>query len=390
MVIVTNHIYEDSRSSGTIIKSILEIILAAILLAVLVNLITGIIDAFGSGQWTYNGFYVLGVMILFPIVVYVFWLISKNPLKARSICITQILVDTERGEAPYLQFKDKKGEGHLYKPQIALANAFRMMSISFSVLEGQERHGHKVWTGEVGLTGSKRESRIRQRIIDAFVKEGYCPDNPISDLMDTLLAHRLGESRYDAASMGIEEKKVLIVQNRTEKGVGGFQVLEKPDDEGNQSVIEKMPKDILDIQPIFTGSSRSHDFAVQIPSAMIAEDATTEKERGIRIHGGGVDILITHEYVRHEKPRNVGLSIQNESGSRDDSIVAVQYRIEMSIMLSVCGYLHNPERNESLFLWAQQICRDLYSFLCWPEFKREHEIWTAQRSSLDVSDLTDS
>ena len=114
-------------------------------MSLLINQLSGILDSIGRNEFIYTPDYLAFFGLLLIITLILFWVLIRRIRHVRNTAVVQLLIDTARGEIPYIEFSDHQNNWLHYKPQMYLANAFTMMKLSLRFSSTIQKHGARTW-----------------------------------------------------------------------------------------------------------------------------------------------------------------------------------------------------------------------------------------------------
>jgi len=343
------------------ISELLLTIVTAFCASFSINLLTGAIDSWSRNDFTYDPLYLIAV-VGFPVITFaLIWKLTRLMREVEFKAICQFLIDKTQGEVPFWQFESHNNERHPYKPQTYLANAFVMMKVMLQ------------------LRGLTSETRIRQRIVDAYSLTEGATDNPVSDLIDCIIVQHLQDSGYMADDYGFTQSKLMVIHDRTEGAIGGFKARKLTEEETGAIPAGNLPPGLLAARLMGTFSPDSRSVLVRVPKNMRIEDISKGETRGMGISGTGVRLEITHKHLRNLSSEDTGLFVLSPTGQVDTSAIVDQFEMQAKLKMTILGYLRYRETFKRLVRWAERFCKEIWFQFDWPSFSQRNQIAEATR-----------
>lgn len=379
------------RGTRKRIPELLLMIITSVPLGLLLNQLSGILDSMGRNVFDYSPLYLSYVFFLLSITLILFWILVQRIRYVRITALVQLLIDTTKGEIPYIEFSNNGDSWIHYKPQIYLANAFNMMKLSLRLSSTVEKHGFRTWTDpSLPLENSEREERIRNEIIESYVHFPSVTDSPVSELFDRVLTDYLQNAMYVAENFGIQEREYLITHDWRDKKMGGFKASPATETELKRAVPEDPSLSILKIETLYVSDSDSRSFRVRIPQGMDIKDISSGECRGFSITGNGIALEVSYKIIRRISPDDSNLIMQREAEDTPTRVVAEQIELTTHVKMTILGFLRNRGLFNRLVRWAEEYIYNLTSEFDWPTFKARNKIQLFKRENIGLQDTEES
>jgi hypothetical protein len=374
--------YTTSIDRGTA-KRIPELILmfiTTVLLSALINQISGILDSIGRNEFDYNLPYLAITSFLTVLALTLFWKLAQTIRNVKINALIQVWIDTTQGIIPYLTFKNHDGVSFHYRPQLYLANAFKLMHISLQNIATFEKHGAKVWTDPtVPFEESEREVRVREKII-AFYTDSST-DNPVYELFDRVLTDYLQDARYMAENLGIQEIGYCVTHEWRDKKMGGFNARPATETDPKSVIPVDHSSPILKIEPLYSSDSDSREIYIRIPKGMEISDISSDGFRGFSIIGNGIELKISYLQLRTISLYDSDLTMHSDE---DILLLADQIELTTHLKMTILGYLRYRKLFNRIVRWAEEYMHNLTSEFDWFAFKTKNAIDHFEITNLEL------
>ncbi len=369
------------RGTTKRIPELILMIITTVILSLLINQISGILDSIGKNEFDYNLPYLLITLFFTVLALILFWILAQTIRNVRINALIQVWIDTTHGEIPYLSFKNHDGAHFHYRPQMYLANAFKLMHISLQQIATFEKYGDRVWTDPtIPFEESEREERIREKII-AFYNDSST-DNPVYELFDRVLTDYLQNARYMAENLGIQEIDYCITHKWRDNQMGGFDARSTTETDPKRVFPMDHSSPILKIEPIFSSDSDSRDIFIRIPKGMEISDISSDECRGFSIIGNGIVLKIFYSKLRTISLNDSDLTLHSDEDLR---LLADQIELTTHLKMTIFGFLHYRKLFNRIVRWAEEFIYNLTSEFDWFAFKTKNAINHFEIKNLELA-----